>query len=109
MIVGSSESLIYWQSKLLPSSPFFYTYAFMYKSDALKKEVGDNFSKSLPKFFYINGDFENDAIYSSQANYYSNVLLRDKPSRLYVLKSKLKDITDDKWEEVKRLGFTKKK
>ena len=109
LIVGSSESLIYWQSKLLPSSPFFYTYAFMYKSDALKKEVGDNFSKSLPKFFYINGDFEKDAIYNRQAKYYSNVMLHGKPSRLYVLKSQLKNITDDKWKEVKRLGFTEEK
>ena len=109
LIVGSSESLIYWQSKLLPSSPFFYTYGFMYKSDALKKEVSDNFSKSLPKFFYINGDFEKDVIYNRQAKYYSNVMLHGKPSRLYVLKSQLKNITDDKWREVKRLGFTEEK
>ncbi|OGD88263.1 hypothetical protein A2693_02630 [Candidatus Curtissbacteria bacterium RIFCSPHIGHO2_01_FULL_40_12] len=75
----------------------------------LKQEISNDFSRSLPKFFYINGDFEKDAIYKHQAKYYSNVMLRGKPSRLYVLKSQLKDITDDKWGEVKRLGFTKEK
>ncbi len=107
LIVGSSDSLIYWQSQILPSSPFFYTYDFMYKSDTLKQEVSNNFSKNLPKFFYINGDFEKDPIYSSQAAYYSNIMLRGKPSRLYILKRQLKDISEDKWAEVKRLGFTK--
>lgn len=107
LLVGSSDSLIYWQSQLLPSSPFFYTYDFMYKSDPIRQEVSADFSNNLPKFFYFNGDFEKDPIYGSQIANYSNVRLRGKSSHLYVLKRQLKNITDDKWTEVKRLGFTK--
>ncbi len=79
----------------------------MYKSEVTKKEVINNFSNNLPKFFYFNGDFEKDEIYGQHAKSYTNIPLWGKPSHLYILKTQLEDITDDKWGEVKRLGFTK--
>ncbi len=108
MLVGTSESLIYWQSKLLSSSPFFFTYGYMYKSEKLKAEIANSFSEDLPEFFYFNGDFEKDLIYGVRANNYLPVLLRGKPSRLYILKSKLNDITEDQWASSNKLGFSEK-
>ncbi len=107
LVTGSSESLIYWQSQLLPGSHFFYTYGFMYKSETLRREISDDFSRNLPKFFYYSDDMDKDLIYGNQANYYFNVFLRGKHSRLYILKSLLLEITDYKWKEVEKLGFTK--
>lgn len=106
VLVAPSASLIYWQSGLLPSSPHFFTYDFMYSSKLISKEIKEDFTKNPPTFFYFEGDLRQDGIYADLTKKYIQIVNNEgKGTALYIRQDKLKSIPKDKWKFVNRYGF----
>lgn len=107
LMISTAASLIYWQSKTLPNSRFFFIYGFMYESNKMRKLLSDSFQKSPPVFIYMEQDLAKDAIFSQYSGDYTRVSQNGKPSRLYIKTENFKKIPESAWEAVVRYGFGK--
>lgn len=107
MLAVPGASLVYWQSGLFSSSPYFFTYNFMYESPQLSSDLDNKFRINPPRFLYSEDNMEENKIFGKYRNDYSRVLLRLKPSRLYILKDYIGSISEEKWKSVSRYGFSK--
>lgn len=107
MLAIPQQPLIYWQSQLFSSSPYFYTLSNMYHRPRLLKVIIEKLEANLPDFFYIEG---NDDFKISISNVLDNYIVVPKgknQSYLLVHKNKLSRISQEKWKSVERYGFNK--
>lgn len=107
LLAVPQQPLIYWQSQLPTSSPYFFTLRYMYERPRIFEQVKDKLRSNPPDFFYIEGsETFKEGIKDILENYVVVPKGNDQ-SKLLVNKNKLQEISDEKWSEVARLGFSK--
>ncbi len=107
MLAMPQEPLIYWQSQLFSSSPYFFTLGYMYQRPRVFKSVKEKLETSPPDFLYIEGSEDLKNSIGHILGQYAVVSKNDKPSKLLINKNKLLKISQEKWEKVERYGFNK--
>src|SRR3989344_5025879 len=108
LLVIPSGPLIYWQSDLLPATPFFNSYNYMWNSKSLTERAKSSFIISQPEFVIYNYNDETCKVYCDLIDQYTQIYSGEGPSGLYIHREKLPEITDKQWVSVKRYGFSLK-
>jgi len=107
LMVIPDVPLLYWQSGFKSNSLYFYTYGFMYKNPIISNQLLYYFRIHPPSFIYDERDLLADELIGTYAKEaYIPVLLRGKPSRLYVRKDSIPTILSTQWKQVERYGFS---
>ena len=107
MLTVPGKPLIYWQSGLFPSSPYFFTYEYMYKRDEIASDVYLKFKQNKPQFFYIEGFSDARNFFGEFFKEYKPLKQRGRDSNLLIHINKLLQVTDNQWESVEKYGFAK--
>lgn len=108
LFLDGGDDLIYWQAKRLSSYKYsWYTSAmpdfFRYQQARL-----DMFAASPPDFYFrfctkeIRSDYFLPKVYEDD---YVNMYSGEKPTCLYIKKSKIKDISESKWQKAKEFLY----
>ncbi len=107
MLAIPQEPLIYWQSQLFSSSPYFFTLDYMYQRPRVFKSVKEKLVTNPPDFLYIEGNENFKKSVNDLLDEYITVPKNSKQSYLLIRKNKLFKISQEKWESVERYGFNK--
>lgn len=108
LYLDGADDLIYWQAKLL--SPYKYSWytSRMLSFSRYQQARLDMFATSPPDFYFrfcskkiVIGYF----LPKAYENDYQNIYSEGKPTCLYVKKSKIKDIQEDKWQKAKEFLY----
>lgn len=106
LFVDVLDYLVYWQAKL--DSPYKYTIYLGPDDDIFVDARLEMFRKTPPDFYYYSCS---DKQYSSPylpdfvVNDYAQLYYIDRPSCLYIRKTKLSQISYDRWDNLKILRF----
>lgn len=106
------EPLINWVSQTELPTRLLEHYDWSYKINRNYEEFKKVFAENPPEFVVINGGINRKLSFQT---YLLNVLKKNyiqvkhtgKPSGLYILKSKLPEITEDQWKEFEYLQFAR--
>lgn len=102
------DDLIYWQSGLDSSYQYSLYTPTMSNSQKFNQSRLAMFHSNPPDFYYSYPGASKNCLPlfpKENKNDYVQLYFADNPSCLYLKKTKLPKITNDQWEEVKKLGF----
>ena len=108
LLVVPQNSLIYWESGLAPSSPYFFTVNFMNKGE-MANRVREKWLSTLPVFFYIEKNPENTEIFRAVEEDFIPLEKDGKSSNLFIRKDKMDNIDQEQWTLSQRYGYFKPK
>lgn len=108
LFVEKWDDLIYWQADLPSSYKYSWFTSFMPFIPLYSKAREEMFLKNPPDFYY--GDcpkekFSAQSLPKYRVEDYVQLYFAEKPSCLYIKKTKLSQISADRWEKVKKFGF----
>ncbi len=106
LLVMPQESLIYWESGLMPSSKYFFTLNIMY-SEGFVQKIKSGFEENKPDFWYIANDYKANDLLREFFGEYLPLKIGSDNSYLMVKKSQLSKTTDKQWGAVKKWGFSR--
>ncbi len=102
LFIKPAQSLIYWQAGIKHASALTYDYAWVDRVPELSKAIDDMFRRSPPTFVYCECLWQNYVPYAlgNYADRYQELDRDNKGSRLFVLNTKVSEITPKQKEEL---------
>jgi len=109
LMVVPNDPLIYWVAHIDTATRLLEYYTWIYPVPKYNKEIRRVINNNPPEFFVETGlDLTKDLdvlIKQALERRYTQINYLGKPSRLYILNSKLKNITNAQWEKVQYTLF----
>lgn len=108
LFVDGFDELIYWQAKLPSSYKYSFYTSVMPRFSKYREEREQMFLKNPPIFYY--GSCPNDPNQGRQLSKeivqeYERLYFAGKPSCLFIKKTKIPEITKEKWKKVEKLEY----
>lgn len=111
LIAFPNNPLINWVTNLKSGTRIFEYYSWIFNIPEYRNELKYTFSKNPPEFFVstdkLVGDFSERTVLPSLRKNYLRLNYLNKPSELYVLKSKANKFSDEQWNKCQESRFTK--
>lgn len=111
LAVFPNESLIYWQSGLDLATRQVAYYEWQYWVPELRAEMEEVFNNDPPEFIYRNFEGIKQTSYlpflQEALRDYAEVSSNGDATGLYIREDRVKDITDEQWQEWRKYSFNK--
>ena len=109
MFLDGADDLIYWQAKIASSYRYSWYTSYMPKYELFRKARLDMFAGATPVFYYDpypNTDLTIKNLPARIQESYTRLTAFTKPSKLYILTTKIGSVTPGQWQAVKELGYS---
>lgn len=104
------ETLIIWQSKAKPATKLIEYYSWSYMTEEGRSDYNNVLLNNPPEFLYYESDKGENSfdalIVETMKKRYTRINHLNKPSNLYILNEKLKEITEKQWQQANYLLFS---
>ena len=111
LIVAQNDPLVYWVADINTPTRMLEFYPWIYPIPEYNAEIEEIFTNNPPEFFVnTNLDLKQDLekyIHNNLGQKYIRIDHLGKPSRLYILKKKIPEITDSQWKQLEDMLFSK--
>lgn len=106
LFVEDWDTLVYWQSGLESSYKYAMYFPVMKGVDKYKMELDRMYNLNPPQFYYTDCKYKENPLPTKVASDYIRLNKDGYPSCVFIHKSKIAEISDEKWNNVKEFGFT---